>query len=812
MKDNLYEIIIAALLHDVGKFKQRAFGGDESKLSISTKNMEGYVLPSGKGGYYSHRHALWTYDFFDKDFIPILKAINNLSSIDMGLVAKLAANHHNASSDTEKIIETADRISAGFDRITDDDSHYKNGDYLKKNLKPVFNIITQNDELNITSKYCYHLNKLSSDNIFPEIINENKNLTSDYKKLWDSFIDELKTVFSTDNKNIFIQNLINLYEKYTWSIPSATNDKYNDISLFDHSITTMNLALSLYLYQESSNKVDNNEFLILTADISGIQSFIFQNQHKSFKGNSKIIRARSFYISLLTEAYYHYICVNLDIPPFVKLINAGGKFISLLPNIKEIKEKIELVVDSADEWLFNNHNGIISIITDYSVSVNSKDFDRELFPEILIKIHNGLEKKKNRKFEKILKSGRNIININFNGAEICDACGVLPGDIKIGNDFYCGYCKKFKDIGAKLVGKKYFSLQKGKSDIENFFDDSLYLEFSNKIEDFNNPLFIYKINSDESLYPEWQLNNYVAIKNNEVLTFEDIGGKALTLNKNEENKYTGSDFLSFIKIDVDNLGNIFTDGFRFKNGNEYINNISISRYVSLSRALNLFFNLVIKEKLKKDYKDFYTVLSGGDDVFIIAPWNKTIDFIEDLNNDFKRFVCNNTDIHFSTGVEVNKHNVPINKSSVIAEHNLDEAKHSGRNKIKFLSSTAYDYTELLNIHREVKWLIEKIKEEDTKYSTGFIYRLLHYIRMATEYKGNEKDNIANLSYISQFRYDVSRNIIIEKDGKIINKEEVDELIRKFDDYSEHKPEIFETIIKIALYETRARIKGDKDGD
>ena len=84
--------------------------------------------------------------------------------------------------------------------------------------------------------------------------------------------------------------------------------------------------------------------------------------------------------------------------------------------------------------------------------------------------------------------------------------------------------------------------------------------------------------------------------------------------------------------------------------------------------------------------------------------------------------------------------------------------------------------------------------------------------MAKEYKKNKKDNIVNLSYISQFRYDVSRNIMKEENKQIINKEEVDELIKKFDYYSGDKPEIFETIIKIALYETRVRTKEEKDGD
>ena len=129
-----YEIIIAALLHDIGKFKQRAYGGDESKPNNFTKSIEGYILPVKL----SHRHALWTYDFFEND----LKYLDNLpKETNFTIIRDLASNHHNPSTADEEIISYSDRISASFDRIKEDENHYKRGDYLKKHLKPLFKII-----------------------------------------------------------------------------------------------------------------------------------------------------------------------------------------------------------------------------------------------------------------------------------------------------------------------------------------------------------------------------------------------------------------------------------------------------------------------------------------------------------------------------------------------------------------------------------------------------------------------------------------------------------------------------------------------
>jgi hypothetical protein len=60
-------IYLAALLHDIGKFWQRADenGSAASKiLSAATKNNEGLYCPQYNGRY-SHKHVLWTAEFLD---------------------------------------------------------------------------------------------------------------------------------------------------------------------------------------------------------------------------------------------------------------------------------------------------------------------------------------------------------------------------------------------------------------------------------------------------------------------------------------------------------------------------------------------------------------------------------------------------------------------------------------------------------------------------------------------------------------------------------------------------------------------------
>jgi len=451
MDDSVSNIIIASLLHDIGKFKQRAFGGDENKCSTISKSIEGLILPSDL----SRRHSLWTYDFFENDLIPLTTDKNIKSpNLKWKKIALLASNHHNPSAGDEEIIAEADRLSASQDRIKDDENHYKSGDYLKKHLKPIFRNITLEDDRYKIGHFGYNLNKLEPYNIFPYNINgEITLLTDKYQELWQKFIKDLTNIFKNDNTDLFIDSLLYLLEKYTWCIPSATNDKYNDISLFDHSITTCAIAVALYIYNnsESEDKLEK-QFLLFSADLSGIQQFIFQNQKESYKGNSKIIRARLFYIASITHAYYLLLCKKLGIPPFIQLINAGGKFVLLLPNLKSIKNKIEEFKNEIDDWLFKTHYGNFSIICDYSIEAGKNDLGQKKFPEILNEINYKISLAKSRKYESILKKGECVINLANIGNETCKSCGIKELNGKDKEEHKCDFCENLFGSSPKLVG------------------------------------------------------------------------------------------------------------------------------------------------------------------------------------------------------------------------------------------------------------------------------------------------------------------------------------------------------------------------
>ena len=133
-----------------------------------------------------------------------------------------------------------------------------------------------------------------------------------YGELYQAFLSELSSLKGKISCANFLRKCKDLLYEYCWCIPSATNDYLNDISLYDHSVTTMSIALAL---GNSDNA--KKPFRLLACDVSGIQSFIFQSKNQSFKGAATTIRGRSMLISALSTAYQVGLAEKLDLIPFM---------------------------------------------------------------------------------------------------------------------------------------------------------------------------------------------------------------------------------------------------------------------------------------------------------------------------------------------------------------------------------------------------------------------------------------------------------------------------------------------------------------
>lgn len=660
-KNNIREqIYLGALLHDIGKFYQRYDTNSVAKsnfLKPNIKNLESTYCPlnNAYGNYYTHKHVLWTAQFFD-DHRNKINKIFGLRKADDTLMT-LAASHHNPNQNNElaKIIQLADILSSAAEREEkkqEFNDNEKGWDGFKKiPLKSIFDIISLEKNYPECAKYPIKTKPLS----IKELPNtEDLDYKPDYR-IWNNFIEDFEKIPDTLSPVNFIQTLDALLHKYTYCIPSSTVDE-PDISIYDHLKTTAFLAIALYDYLKGNDmkfediKSTSEPFILLGGDISGIQDFIYDIPNK---GASKQLKARSFYIHLLTETIVRYILKDFDLLHINVVYSSGGNFYLLLPNLKNIEEKILNLHSKINEKLLSEFGTDIYLAIDSEkISIeNLKQKDCPKEPnkvKCLSQIWDNLisEKIFKAKNQRYLNSLKNAYNFFF------------EPDIKF--EEHNSLEIKLANFGRKLKSSDYivFTIRKHPNIEDNYTFDIglgiyayLYDKYPNEIFDaeiikFNDTNFIQNIqNNNTYRFEFYGGNDFPADENGQPKTFEDLA---------QGDKY---DRLGILRMDVDNLGKIFAEGFapRLR---------TFSRLTSLSRNLDFFFkgylNTIWNEQEYKN--DTYILYSGGDDLFVIGRWDKVINFAYEVKQEFFKFT-KSTGFGISGGIAIEKSKFPIRRAA-----------------------------------------------------------------------------------------------------------------------------------------------------
>ena len=668
MDEKKLAVILGALLHDIGKFMQRA----EVPLSKQSKGMENSVCPVYQGRY-SHKHVLWTNEFFEQYFQA---EIIGMPTVDMG---NLACYHHRPDTPLQWIIAEADRLSSGDRMPKDEEDEITKRDKFKRvRLYPVLEEVSINGKQEEKINNRIELKKLSLDknDIFPANIEslvpeEGALLVTKYNDLWQEFIKEF-TKISNNNISAFIETTLFLLEKYTWCIPSSTMD-FPDVSLFDHSKTTAAIAACLYEYHNANDTItekhiknrDTEKYLLVCGDISGIQKFIY---NITSKAAAKGLKGRSFLLQLLMDAAGKYFLRSLDYPLTNLLYASGGKFYLLIASGHE--DALTKIRDEINRNLLRKYNGELYFALGWC-SLKGSDFDIKNV-NFSAKWKEASQEANKQKQQKFSKLSYKEIFAPFGIGEKEPTCAVCKkeGDLeqrrKDDPDRLCPDCREAEKLGKNLFDAD-FLIEVFDENIEpeepgfyfEFLKTRYYLSRDSKYPTGNEArnVSIYRLNSTDFLakYPGTAFYSY---------GFKFIGGTYLPCDSKSE-ALTFNDFadqskglkrLGVLRMDVDNLGRIFTKGLSEK--------ASISRVTTLSRSLVLFFGGYLNTICKQEkYRNNVSIIySGGDDLFIIGAWSFAIELAKEIKSEFGAF-CNNPTFTISGGLSITPKKYPIYRSA-----------------------------------------------------------------------------------------------------------------------------------------------------
>jgi CRISPR-associated protein Csm1 len=827
-------VVLAALLHDVGKFLHRITGIEEFK---GTHARLGADFVTGKNEF-SENGKHKELNFFSKQIRDEWVYKDRLE--------ESIRKHHSGKGTWGWIVHKADSYSTK-ERFKEDEgvtTYPPKGRIIP--LKAIFPSIDLG-KVKPSERFGYDATLLDSFKTFP-IEKKKELMEGETGELFAGFIAELRQIELKDPTfDKYFSTLHSIFEKYFWSLPCHTHPDISDVSIFDHLKTSSAIAACLYQYHSFNNvlevkyikKDDEKKFLLVGGDLSGIQKYIYQISSITGEGGvAKRLRARSFYVSALVEVIITKILRELNLPVSCNLISAGGKFVILVPNLDDLKYNISTIYKEISDWLLEEFSGELSLIMDWSTAIQGDDFYKKTgkesldeeeneeegeaedprkcnFRDRIDEMYNAVENSKVRKFETSLLESTGWKEINFirtaqyapygEGASDCRSCNKFPAeyadphDSPNGEIVLCRKCTIDKVIGRKLLdaiylaigcdesGERKKNLDKTKPltwDYFFFLNDNYFIQPLKNYRWDNDYLVVQRLRDhgvDKEPLKLGTVHRFLAnytpafeacsdgnslclvckearpceqvemmkIKRDDknLYTFSCIAAASSEQLENDE-AYRGSQLIGVLKADVDNLGLIFSEGLG--------NMLTVSRYLTMSRMIDLFFSGWMYRILKEDdnFKEIYTVYSGGDDLVLVGPWEKTILFAKRFNDEFRRFTCNNDNITLSAGLAVVQPKFPISAAIELADQNLEASKLSGKDSITLFDTTV-KWSALGGLINFKDILNKGHHDFDDILTTRFIHKLLTYHKMYLDFK---KGDVTKLIFHSRMNFDVRRNL------------------------------------------------------
>lgn len=728
-----------------------------------------------------------------------------------------------AQTDLEWIMAAAEKMACGVKNSSRDQAVIVQSSKASARLKTLFEQIQLSDAKTTVASHCYQVAPVTPMALFPMAAascqtENSKNVADEYAQLWDGFLKALADIPAAHQHAtpLWLDHLETLWACYTSSIPSTAA---SDVSLYDYSKTVAALAVALWRYHHDLQHQPNadwnqHKFLLIQGDCFGIQDFIFATGGETQKRAAKLLRGRSFYVSLLSECAALRVLESIDLPGTSQIINAAGKFLIVAPNTPETIEKLAAVQKQLDDWFLTHTWGQSGIGLAWEAAC-CNDFLKKgaastaPFAELIKRLFRRLDEIKLQRFD--------LCRVNppaplfadyleqFQAHGECQIDGRSPAIHQIGEQLWVsalaadqiaignfithrdrllitrtalsgktlatsifGYFISFT-AGANETG--WFGPEAHSGNLRRCWDISMP-------ESMNQPLwnecarraingYIPRFMDED----EWQSEKYVRMAQDEA-DFDPHPGEPKTLNHlacedrqlNDEGQWIGVSALMTLKGDVDNLGVIFQRG---------LPEPSFARMAALSRQLNDFFAVYLPTLCQSEAKfsNTYTVFAGGDDFFLIGPWHSQIELAARMRQEFSHYVAGNPAITFSAGLAMTKSGLPIHALAELAEEALEQAKRyqlssSLKNAVCCFSHTvSWDaFTQLLKGCDELKRLAQELK-----LSMGYLYGLLHLVDMAenlysdcSDQSGKKQISVENALWHSRFAYRTRRMLERQK--------------------------------------------------
>jgi CRISPR-associated protein Csm1 len=501
-----------------------------------------------------------------------------------------------------------------------------------------------------------------------------------------------------------------------------------DVALIDIARSTAAVAAALV---DNPDLTDSTQLSLIAGDLSGIQKFIYTI---SSDGALKSLRARSFYLELVTEEIVQQLLAKLKLPRTNVIYAGGGNLYLLAAATDQTKEAVKQVREEFNQWFLDEFQGQIFLALDCLPFPVKHVANKELATHWSNISTKNLAGQKSRKFADPVEQLTKLLQ-QRDSHEPCRVCH--RDDVKqlkqLNNDDpdsvnACGICRRMFRLGGQLLhvdaivrspqqaittSPIRFTLRSG----------IIYYHLFDSVEKVpavtdSNTLFLVN---------NWTVNDYRKGRNIVPLLLGNYAKESevepgTTIRANElASEAKGIKRVGYLRMDVDRLGQIFAKGLG--------ENQTLPRLAALSRQMSYFFKIYLNslaenrldnlpkphEKVKcltqNTRQNLLFIYAGGDDLFISGAWNEVVEFAFDVYQCFRAYTGKNPDITLSGGISLADAKFPLYQAADESGEAEEKAKGKGRDSLG-LFGEVFKWDEWLGINTKNIAILE----EDTIFT------------------------------------------------------------------------------------------------
>ena len=506
---------------------------------------------------------------------------------------------------------------------------------------------------------------------------------SRYRDLWQHFVAEFSRT-DVAAFGLLTDQMLALLEKYSMFVPAAAWKSKPDISLYHHLKSTA--AIAACLYQDGFDTAALNDLMkvfrgesgdnrrvayLVGGDISGIQDFLYT---LTAQGALKGLRGRSLYLQLLPEAAAARFLDRFELARANLLYCGGGHFYLLVPAVADAQTRIADIEAHIDRTLSKAHRGRLSLAL-ASQPLTVTDFSRKGFGMAWDKLHAGLARNKRRRSHTRLSDPAGLLEtlgpFGVGGEECaCQVCGEeLEPDSR--DSRKCELCRSFEELGRNISNARFLRETPVEQPAPGLVGYQQVLAALGRqyafLEATLQPAQECLLNATAFLNDRQSnrgfrfLARHAPRGQDGVATLEELAARS-----------NGVPRWGVLRMDVDNLGETFKSGL----GEDR----SISRLTMLSYLLSYFFTARVEALAQEFGNTLYLVYSGGDDLFAIGAWSVLPGVAQRIRDEFSRFTSGR--LTASAGIAIAPGDkYPVYEAADLAGSAVVSAKSAGRNRM-----------------------------------------------------------------------------------------------------------------------------------